>query len=176
MPVFMGHFIYAGPTIPEPPEAKKYSALWERNPFAIASAEDAPRPGFAQNLAVVAVAKIGEETLVTLLDRQTQERHIVDSNNGSQGMRVVSVIMDSDPLKISVILRKGNETATVGFDRTQIAAASSPAPPAHAAAPPVPIAPALPAGGATASGAYKVQRRAPLVPLPAGRANSRPGA
>lgn len=169
----------AGP-VPEPQPAEHFSALWQKNPFTIASTEQVPQAGFAQNLAVVGIAKIGGESIVTVLNKQTQERFTMDSGGGPQGMKVVSVSMDADPLKASVTIRKGGETATVGFDRALLAMAQSPAPPAGAtgtAGAPGTVdqngALVAPRGfvilGGTNNGppgAAKKQRRIPPVPIP----------
>lgn len=161
---------WAGP-VPEPQPAERYSALWQKNPFTIASVEDAPQAGFAQNLAVVGIAKIGGEAIVTVLNKQTQERFTMDSSGGPQGMKVVSVSMDTDPLKASVTIRKGGETATVGFDRALLAMTQSPAPPAgvtEQAASPVAPRGFVILGGTNSSppGAAKKQKRFQPVPIP----------
>lgn len=108
----------------------RYAPLWEHSPFVLASVTEPPAPGFAVNLAVVALAKIGDEDVVTVVNKQSQERITLDARPNEQGIKVVSVVADPDPLKAKVTLQKGSETATVSFDRALMAVPQAPAAPA----------------------------------------------
>lgn len=120
----------ASDVIPYGFTVQRYSPLWQRSPFTIASTEQAPTaPGFAQNMAVVAIARIGNEDWVTLMDRGTQERFSVGTTANDQGIKVVSVQTDSDPMKTKVTIQKGAEVATVGFDKVLLALTQTPPPP-----------------------------------------------
>lgn len=156
----------AGP-VPSPQPAERYSALWQKSPFTIASVEEAPKANFAQNLAVVAIARIGNDDTITLLNKQSQQRFQVGIKQDSDGYKVLSVTMDSDPLKVVVKLQKGNETATVGFDKALLAANTSPPPPPgqpqNTQSQPPPAASTETNGQPLA--ARKV-RRVPVVPAP----------
>lgn len=113
--------------IPKGYPMARYAPLWEHSPFVLASVAEAPAPGFAQNLAVVAIARVDDEDLVTVVNKQSQERITLDGQPNAQGMKVVSVEADTDPLKTKVTLQKGGETATLGFDRALMTAPQAPA-------------------------------------------------
>jgi len=132
---------------------ERYSTLWEHSPFTTSSVQqDSAPPGFAQNLALVGIARIGDEDVITLLNRQSLERFIVSSARpNKQGLKVVSVSSDADPLKTSVTLQMGGETGKVGFDKVLLAQTQSAPPPQqpgqvmlNAPQPPNPNAPPVP--------------------------------
>jgi len=154
--------------IPEGYPVEHYSALWERSPFTIASVQDASQAGFAQNLAVVAIARIGNEDMVILLNKQSQERITVSSfKSNAQGMKVVSVAADTDPLKTHVTIQEGSEVAIVGFDKALLAMTQSPAPAAQNAAPdPNPVQPAVSPGVNPVPVSGRRFRRAQPIPTP----------
>ena len=113
----------------------RYSSLWKRSPFTIASVQQEVVPaGFASKFALVGLAKIGSEDVVTLLDKESQERIILSSQEGAQDLKLILVERDADPLKTSVTIQKGGETGRVKFDPSLLAAANPPSPAAPASA------------------------------------------
>ena len=125
-----------GDTIPNGYAVERYSALWQHSPFTLASVQQPAAPGFAANLAVVATATIDDEQIVTFVDRVSHERFTVGGTPNEDGIKVVSVDGNDDPLKTRVTLQKGSDTATVGYDRSllamvQGAALPAPFPPAR---------------------------------------------
>ena len=132
-------FARGGSAIPDGYPADRYAPLWTHSPFTLASVQQEAAPGFAQNLAVVGIVRIGSEDWVTLLNKQSQERFIVGAEPDEQGVKVVAVVTDADPLKTRVTIQKGGELATVGFDRTLLATTQTPPVPAISSLqPPVP--------------------------------------
>ena len=153
--------------IPSGFPVERYSSLWEHSPFTIASIQQEASPaGFAQNLAVVGVAKIGDKDMVTLLNKQSLERVTVTSDSSNaQGMKIVSVAADTDPLKTSVTIQKGSEVAKVGFDKTMIDKANA-TPQNMTSAPmqPIPVAGQPPNPNMPPIPARQV-RRMPAIPV-----------
>lgn len=124
----LSSFAKAG-VVPEGYPIGRYSSLWEHSPFTIASVQtDTVQANFASKLALVGLAKIGSDNLVTLLNKDSQERISVSSEANEQGIKLVSVDADSDPLKTTVTIQQGNETAKVKFDPALLAAPSAPVP------------------------------------------------
>jgi hypothetical protein len=136
----------------------RYASLWQHSPFALATVEQQAPPGFAQNFAVVAVARVDDEDLVTILNRVSQERFTVSADPNADGIKLVSVDSDPDPLKTKVKLQKGTENATIGFDKALLAMNQAPAPP-----PPNAAAPGVPGVPATAALAAAIRQRANLA-------------
>jgi hypothetical protein len=107
--------------VPQGFPAERYEALWKKSPFTLSSAgpEDGPA-GFAQNLALTGVAQVGSDTLITLFNRQTQQRFLVSTKEPVDGINLVSVTTDRDLSKVSAVLKKGGETGTVKYDMATI--------------------------------------------------------
>jgi hypothetical protein len=99
--------------------ADRYASLWEHSPFTTASVQqEAAPPGFADKLTLVGLAKVGDEDIVTLLNKESQERINLSTNKSPQGLKIVSVELNADPMKACVTIQKGNETAKVRFDKS----------------------------------------------------------
>jgi hypothetical protein len=111
--------------IPDSYGEERYAALWEHSPFTLATVQPVAQPGFAQNLTVVGFAQIDGKDMVILLNRVTQERATLGTEPNADGIALVSVEADSDPLKTKVTLRKGTEVATISFDKATLAMAQS---------------------------------------------------
>jgi hypothetical protein len=106
----------ADAAIPHGYPVERYAALWERSPFTTASVSDAVQEEPAAKLALAGVAKIGDEDIVTLLNKDSQERTLVTQTPNAQGYKLVSVEQNSDPLKVVATLQKGTESLKVRFD------------------------------------------------------------
>lgn len=162
--------------IPQGYTAERYSALWERSPFTIASAADAaPAEPVAAKLVLAGVVKIGSDDIVTLLNKDSQERILVTQTPNAQGYKLVSVEQNSDPLKVVATLQKGTESIKVRFDPSQfvVQSSSQPQPPGQNPLPnanlpgmPVP-ARSLPLGSQPVMpGSPERVVRRPPIPLP----------
>ena len=109
--------------IPKGYAVDRYAPLWEHSPFALASVQqETVQASFSQNFAVVGLAKVGNEDLVTVVNKQSMERITLDSTPNAQGIKVVAVESADDVTKLKVTLQKGNETGTITFDRSLLAA------------------------------------------------------
>jgi hypothetical protein len=155
----------AGDEVPSGFAVERYASLWQHSPFTIASVmQDAAPAGFAQNLAIVGIAKIGDKDLVTLLNKQSLERFIVKAAPNEQGIKVISVETDADPLKTSVMIQRDGEIAKVGFDKALIDRNQPAAPQANSNAVPVPGQPPAPLAENTPPVPARRVRRIPAIP------------
>jgi hypothetical protein len=111
--------------IPRGYPAERYAVLWERSPFTTASAADAVQDEPAAKLALAGVAKIGDEDIVTILNKDSQERTLVTQTANAQGYKLVSIEQNSDPLKVVATLQKGTESLKVRFDPSLLTAQSA---------------------------------------------------
>ncbi len=76
----------------------------------------------SDSLILTGIAKIGEETIATLVDKKTKESYVVSANANAQGWRMIEVAGDQSDLekmtaKISVA---GGEVISVRFDENQL--------------------------------------------------------
>src|ERR1700677_3427445 len=173
-----------GDVLPGGFPADRYSTLWEHSPFTISSIQqEAVPPGLADKLTLVGLAKVCEEDIVTLLNKESMERIYLRTNTSPQGLKIVSVELNADPMKACVTIQKGNETARVVFDTNaptggQVAVSPNPVNnPGAARSFPAPVQPAPPQP-ATAPVSPRVVRiispvppsgNIPLPPLPGSR-------
>ncbi|MGB8354682.1 MAG: hypothetical protein WCD79_12385 [Chthoniobacteraceae bacterium] len=112
--------------IPDGYPVDRYKSLWEHSPFTIASVQQEVVPaGFASKMALVGIAKIGSEDLVILLNKDSQERLNVGPQANEQGIKLISVEPNSDPLKVCVTIQKGSEVAKVKFDPALLSASAA---------------------------------------------------
>ncbi len=125
-------------TPPVPYETARYEMLWKKSPFTLASTEEIVTAGFADNLILMGVARIGDQAIATVMDRSTSQRQTVTMNPNAQGLRLISVGDMSSPLKASVRVQLGSETAEIRFDPMLVQ--SGPAP----GVPQVPVVPGQP--------------------------------
>ncbi|MBI4024405.1 MAG: hypothetical protein HY360_05450 [Verrucomicrobia bacterium] len=157
-----GLLVAAEPTLPKGYPAERYDPVWKRSPFTLSSVEqETVKVGFAQQLALVGVAKIGSAETVMIVNKQSQERFTVSEEPGQHGIRLISIQQNLDPLKVAATLKKGDETAVVRFDPVLLKAASAVQPTVH---PPMTTA-NNPAGAAPALG-QPVQVQASPAPSP----------
>ena len=116
-----------GGVIPEGYPVDRYQTLWEHSPFTIASVQPdaAPDTGLATKFSLVGFAKNGQETLVILLKKDSQERVFIGSEPNKENLKLVSVEGDAEPAKCVVTVQKGSEVAKLKFDTAFLAAQGS---------------------------------------------------
>ena len=124
-----GALAWAGPAAPDGYPVSRYASLWERSPFTIASVrQDVVPEGFASKLVLAGVARIGADDFAILVNKDSQERINVSSEPNGQGMKLLSVEPNADPLKACVTIQKGVEVAVVRYDQALLVATTAPAP------------------------------------------------
>jgi hypothetical protein len=126
--------LWAESTMPKGYDVSRYEMLWKRSPFTLSSAGDETTFGFAQDMILGGIAKIGNTEMITIVDKKTQRRLLISPTAQPDGISLVSIQMDNDLKKTSATIRKGGETATIKYDMEYLAA-SAPAPVASAPAP-----------------------------------------
>ncbi len=162
--------------IPKPFPVSRYSALFEKSPFAVATAAPEAAPAaenFATNFVVTGIAKnrgtdSKEVYTVFVRSRDLSTRLVLTGDKPSdEGISVVSVEEAAVAAKSSVVLKKGSETGRVEFDQAALAASSGGGQP-----------PAPQAGKSAASGTRVPTSAAarPAIPRPGMTAVPRPGA
>jgi hypothetical protein len=116
----------------EPPKAlssDRYTSIWERSPF---ETKTIPGPAlaahsFAENLSLGGFTD--DEGLVTvyLKDKTSGEYTKITSKEPSDsGISFEKIVEDPDPRLVKVSVRKGAETAEVGYSMEKVAAPASP--------------------------------------------------
>ena len=96
----------------------RYEKMMARSPFALATAVAPPAaPGFAANLYVTGLAKLDSRDFVSISSRDLQTKFsLLSGETSADGITVISVQWSDDVGKSKVTVRKGSETAVIGFD------------------------------------------------------------
>jgi hypothetical protein len=128
--------VQASTEVPEAFPASRYDQMMARSPFALATPVAPPTaPGFAANLYVTGLAKVDGRDFVSISSRDLQTKlSILSGDPAGDGISLVSVQWSDELGKSKVTLRKGAETAVIGFDEMAIKSALVP----NIAAPPQP--------------------------------------
>ena len=120
----------------------RYEKMVRKSPFAPATAAPttAPTPGFAANLYVTGMAKMGDRDFVSIASRDQSTRFsLFTGDTNSQDIQLVSVQWSDAIGKSKVTVKKGNEFGVLEYDQALIQKAAAMQPP-----PPIPGAPQIP--------------------------------
>jgi hypothetical protein len=112
--------------VPAPFPAARYQQMSAKSPFAVGTAAAptaAPTPGFAANLYVNGVARIGATDYVTIKTKGEDKGTIflAVGKSSDDGMKVDSVVWSDEMGKTKVYVTKAGEKATLSFDETAMA-------------------------------------------------------
>jgi hypothetical protein len=136
----------------------RYAAIWKRSPFIVETVAVQQSAGLATKYSLVGMATLANQPVVFLLDRNANDpakaRILVTKAHPSPAqiaarLELVSVALDRDPRKSSVVIRQGSEQASIPFDVSALPV-TGPAPAtvnnaAPASGIPMPGNPAIPA-------------------------------
>lgn len=145
---------------PQPPPVERYAAIWERAPFQLKTVATGPvnTQSFAENLALAGLSDSNGVITVYLKDKTTGEYvELTSQKPTDSGMEFDKIVESDDPRQVKVSLRKGSETAEVGYALEQMTPAAGPGP--------------GPAGGVLGG-----RPSAPIAPVPAPLTNPDPAA
>lgn len=111
----MGHAETISPSYP----LARYEALMEKSPF-VKEAPFASMHGsrVGEDLIITGHFRIGEVIYVNVLNKKTQERMSLSSEEkNSANPKVLSLSDENDPYKVNAVIQVGGETASIGFER-----------------------------------------------------------
>jgi hypothetical protein len=119
-------------TPPSGYSAQRYEALWKRSPFTLSSISDDAGTK-ASNFALAGYLKIGDSEFVTVIDKQSRVTSFVSREPNAQGLKLLSVSTNVDPLKVTAQICKADITEMVGYDPAILSAPVKTGPPAQVA-------------------------------------------
>jgi len=108
---------------PQPLPTERYSPIWERSPFAlkVAVGPDVPTRSFAENFALAGLSDVEGQITVYLKDKVSGEyTKLTNQTPSDSGIAFEKIVEDPDPKLVKVSLRKGNETAQVGYSQEPV--------------------------------------------------------
>jgi hypothetical protein len=120
-------------TPPSGYSAQRYEALWKRSPFTLSSISDDAGTK-TSNFALAGYLKIGDSEFVTVINKQSHQTSFVSREPNAQGLKLVSVSTNADPLKVTAQICKADITEMVGYDPAILSAPVKTGPPAQVAA------------------------------------------
>ena len=113
--------------LPTPFPESRYQQISTRSPFTVATAAApvaAATPGFAAQLYVDGVGRIGTNDYVAIKSRDPDQPNVIFLEVGKStddGLKVERVTWSNEMGKSTVDVSKGGERATLSFDEAQIA-------------------------------------------------------
>lgn len=122
--------------LPVPLRLDRYQPLSKKSPFTAVTMEETA--GFAQGLMLAGYVRLKGDDFVMVANRNTPDRFLVGRKESpsARGLMLLELMKDpkGDPTKMKAKIKKGQETAVIGYE-----VAGPPAPPAGQ--PPAPGAP-----------------------------------
>jgi hypothetical protein len=119
-----------------------FDFLLRQSPFSLPTAEESSP--LAERFLLTGAASWDGVQRVFLMDKHSQERHVVVDNPNSDGMRLIEFVPDADPQRISARIQFGTEVATLVFQAPPPTAGGAAAQPG---APGMPARPGAPGNG-----------------------------
>lgn len=100
----------------------RYESMIRTSPFALATpVTPVAAPGFASNLYLTGLAKVGDKDFVTIAYRDQQSRFsLLAGEQSADGVALVSVEWSDVVGKSKVTVKKGTEFSTLGFDEATL--------------------------------------------------------
>jgi len=150
-----------------PREMSAFQFLLDRSPFSLPTAEESSP--LADRFSLTGAVAIDGESLVFVLDKTTQTRHMLSKIPNKQNMELVEYLPDTNPRRMRATIRVNGQIATLAYAEpvTQLPQIAAPRPgPAVPAQPPTtvvnvpPNVPAVPA----APGSPAFQKQTPQTP------------
>ncbi len=107
---------------PEPAERTmaSFEFLFARSPFSLPTAEESSP--LADRYALTGAAAWGGEQRVFILDRTSQQRHVVSQGQGGGDMLLLEFLPEVDPRQMRARVQIAGQVATLAFAETPAAA------------------------------------------------------
>ncbi len=102
--------------IPRGYSPDRYEPLWKKSPFTLSSVAEEVQGGFARNLALTGILKIGQKNYVSVFDKESKQRFFLSSEPGAEGIQVEKLETGNELKDVVVTLKKGGEVSTLGYD------------------------------------------------------------
>jgi hypothetical protein len=113
----------AGDSELAPPQgmaSERYAPIWERSPFALKVVIEpgGPTHSFAENFALAGLSDVEGQITVYLKDKVSGEYlKLINQTASDSGIAFDKIVENPDPKLVKVSLRKGTETAEVGYSQ-----------------------------------------------------------
>jgi hypothetical protein len=96
-----------------PRDLAQFQFLLDRSPFSLPTAEESSP--LADRYALTGVASIDGEAMVFVLDKTTQERHMISKAPNKLDMGLVEYLPDPDPRRMRATIKINGQIATISY-------------------------------------------------------------
>ena len=95
----------------QPRDISRFQFLLDRSPFSLPTAEESSP--IADRYALTGMVSINGEPMVFVLDKTTQERHMLTKTPNKLDMGLVDYLPDPDPRRMHATIKISGQTATL---------------------------------------------------------------
>lgn len=96
-----------------PRDLAQFQFLLDRSPFSLPTAEESSP--LADRYTLTGVASIDGEAMVFILDKTTQERHMISKAPNKLDMGLVEYLPDPDPRRMRATIKINGQIATISY-------------------------------------------------------------
>lgn len=97
----------------QPREFSKFQFLMDRSPFSLPTAEESSP--LADRFTLTGAVAFDGDALVFVLDKTTQERHMLSKTPNKQSMSLVEYLPNPDPRQMRATIRVEGQIATISY-------------------------------------------------------------
>lgn len=114
----------------QPRDIARFQFLVDRSPFSLPTAEESSP--LADRFTLTGAMSLNGEPQIFVLDKTTQERHLLSKTPNKLNMGLVEYLPDPDPRHMRATIRVNDQTATITFSDTAAAPGQQPGMPQNA--------------------------------------------
>ena len=108
----------------QPRELSKFQFLMDRSPFSLPTAEESSP--LADRFTLTGAVAFDGDALVFILDKTTQERHMLSKTPNKQSMALVEYLPNPDPRQMRATIRVDGQIATISYSEGAAAGGQPP--------------------------------------------------
>ena len=97
----------------QPREISRFQFLMDRSPFSLPTAEETSP--LADRYTLTGAASLNGEPMIFVLDKTTQEHHMISKTSSKPGMGLVEYLPDPDPRRMRATIKVNGQTATISY-------------------------------------------------------------
>ncbi|MEI6491399.1 MAG: hypothetical protein WCO94_02540 [Verrucomicrobiota bacterium] len=97
----------------QPRDIARFQFLMDRSPFSLPTAEESSP--IADRYTLTGAASLNGEPLIFVLDKTTQEHHMLSKSSNKTNMGLVEYLPDPDPRHMRATIKINGQTATISY-------------------------------------------------------------
>lgn len=106
--------------IPTGFKVERYEPIWKKSPFTLSSITTTAPSTAAATLMLTGVLKIGEESYVSVFNKETKERMFLSSKPNIQNIKVERIETGTNLTQVVVTLKKDGEIFNLSYDQNYL--------------------------------------------------------